>query len=132
MFPCTFEFLISATPYLQPTTLGVPLGRLGGKTPTDIDTAEESRLAALLHNSVYLQSIRRYHDKSVQERSFQLGDLVLRRIQNPIGLGKLKSPWEGLFLVSKVVGPGTYRLQMEDGQDIPNARHIEHLWKFYP
>jgi hypothetical protein len=31
---CTFEFLISATPYLQPTTSGVSLGGLDGKTLT--------------------------------------------------------------------------------------------------
>jgi hypothetical protein len=30
---CTFEFLTSATPYLQLTTSGVSLGGLGGKTP---------------------------------------------------------------------------------------------------
>ncbi|CAN6342512.1 unnamed protein product [Urochloa humidicola] len=98
----------------------------------DIDTAEEHRLAALLHNAVYLQSVRRFHDKSVQERSFQVGDLVLYRIQKLTGLRKLKSPWEGPFEVSQVVGPGTYRLKTDDGQDVPNAWHIEHLRKFYP
>jgi hypothetical protein len=33
--PCTFKFEISATPHLQPTTSGVTLGGLGGKTPTN-------------------------------------------------------------------------------------------------
>jgi hypothetical protein len=32
--PCTFEFQISVTPYLQSTILGVSLSGLGGKTPT--------------------------------------------------------------------------------------------------
>jgi hypothetical protein len=107
-------------------------GEIEQQRMVDIDTVEEQRLAALLHNSVYLQSVRRFHDKSVQERSLQVGDLVLRRIQRPTGSQKLKSPWEGPFLVSQVVGPGTYRLQDEDGKDIPNAWHIEHLRKFYP
>jgi hypothetical protein len=34
---CTFEFLISATPYLQTHHLGVSLGGRSGKTPTIID-----------------------------------------------------------------------------------------------
>ncbi|CAN6319238.1 unnamed protein product [Urochloa humidicola] len=98
----------------------------------DIDMAEEHRLVALLHNAVYLQNVRRFHDKSVQECSFQVGDLVLRRIQKSTGLRKLKSPLDGPFEVSQVVGPGTYRLKTDDGQDVPNAWHIEHLQKFYP
>jgi len=76
----------------------------------DVDTAEEAWLTTLLHNVVYLQGIHRYHDKHVHARSFQVGDLVLRRIQNPMGLLKLSSPWEGPFIVSKVVRPGTYHL----------------------
>jgi len=76
----------------------------------DIDTAQEARLAALRHNAIYLQGISRYHDKHVQARSFQVGDLILWRIQNPTGLRKLSSPWEGPFTVSKVVGPSTYHL----------------------
>ncbi|CAO2185678.1 unnamed protein product [Urochloa humidicola] len=107
-------------------------GEVEQQRMVDIDTAEEHRLAALLHNAVYLQSVRRFHDKSVHECSFQVGDLVLHRIQKPTGLRKLKSPWEGPFEVSQVVGPGTYRLKTDDGQDVPNAWHIEHLRKFYP
>jgi hypothetical protein len=45
------------------------------------------------------------------ECSFNIDDLVLRRIQNTEGLQNLSSPWEGPFLVSKVTGPGCYHLQ---------------------
>ncbi|CAO2163732.1 unnamed protein product [Urochloa humidicola] len=107
-------------------------GEIEQQRMIDIDTAEKWRLTAILQNTVYLQSVRRFHDKSVRERFFQVGDLVLHRIQKPTGLRKLKSPWEGPFQVSQVVGPGTYRLKMDDGQDVPNAWHIEHLRKFYP
>jgi len=31
----------------------------------DVDTTEEARLSALLHNAVYLQGIRKCHDKHV-------------------------------------------------------------------
>ena len=86
----------------------------------EVDIAEEARLAALLHNVAYLQGIRRFQDKHVKTRSFQIGDLVLRRIQNTAGHTKLTSPWDGPFIVSKVLKPGTYQLQIEDGDELPN------------
>jgi hypothetical protein len=63
----------------------------------DIDGLEEARCAALIQSARYLEGIRRYHDRNVKERSFNVGDLVLRRIQNMEGLHKLSSPWEGPF-----------------------------------
>jgi hypothetical protein len=48
----------------------------------DIDELEEARCAALVQTARYLEGIRRYHDRNFKERSFNVGDLVLRRIQN--------------------------------------------------
>jgi hypothetical protein len=58
----------------------------------DIDGLEEARCAALVQSARYLEGIRRYHDHNVKERSFNVGDLVLRRIQNTEGLHKINSP----------------------------------------
>jgi hypothetical protein len=76
----------------------------------DVDRLEEARCAALVQSSRYLEGIRRYHDRNVKECSSNVGDLVLRRIQNMEGLHKLSSPWEGPFTVSKVTEPGSYCL----------------------
>jgi hypothetical protein len=46
----------------------------------DIDSLEEARCAALIQSARYLEGIGRYHDRNVKERSFNIGDLVLRRI----------------------------------------------------
>jgi hypothetical protein len=46
----------------------------------DIDGLEEARCAALIQSTRYLDGIQRYHDRNVKERSFKIGDLVLRRI----------------------------------------------------
>jgi hypothetical protein len=67
----------------------------------------------------------------VKERSFNVGDLVLRRIQNTEGLHKLSSPWEGPFTVAKVIGPGSYRLQTLEGEDINNSWNVDQLCRFY-
>jgi hypothetical protein len=46
----------------------------------DIDGLEEARCAALVQSPRYLEGIRRYHDRNVKERFFNVGDLVLSRI----------------------------------------------------
>jgi hypothetical protein len=45
----------------------------------DINGLEEARCATLVQSARYLEGIRRYHDRNVKERSFNVGDLVLRR-----------------------------------------------------
>jgi hypothetical protein len=97
----------------------------------DIDGLEEARCAALVQSARYLESIRRYHDHNVKERSFNVCNLVLRHIQNMEGLHKLSSPWEGPFSISKVTGPGSYRFQTLEGDDISNSWNINQLCRFY-
>jgi hypothetical protein len=97
----------------------------------DIDDLKEARCIGLVHSARYLEGIRRYHDRNVKEHSFNVDDLVLRRIQNTKGLHKLSSPWEGPFSVSKVTGPGSYYLQTLEGDDISNSWNIDQLCLFY-
>jgi hypothetical protein len=98
----------------------------------DIDGLEEAHCAALVQSTRYLEGIRRYHDCNVKEHSFNVGDLVLRRIQNSEGLHKLSSPWEGPFTVAKVTGPGSYRFQTLEGEDISNSWNIDQLVEHRP
>jgi hypothetical protein len=44
----------------------------------DIDVLEEERLNVVIQSARYQQTLRRYHDKAVRHRSFEVGDLVLR------------------------------------------------------
>ena len=98
----------------------------------ELDSVEEARINALTQSARYLQGVRRYHDRNVQQRSFNIGDLVLRRIQDETGLHKLNSRWEGPFIVTKVTRPGSYRIADADGNEVSNSWNIEHLRKFYP
>jgi hypothetical protein len=56
-----------------------------------LDSAEEVKCNVLLQLVRYLQGIRHYHDRNIQERSFNVGDFVLHRIQDETGLHKLNS-----------------------------------------
>jgi hypothetical protein len=98
----------------------------------DLDNIEEHHVAALMRHTWYNQQLRRYHDHNVRERSFNVGDLVLRRIQRTKGMHKLSAPWEGPFIVMEVVSPSTYRLQWADSQGVPNVWNVEHLHRLYP
>jgi hypothetical protein len=97
----------------------------------DIDGLEEARCAALIQTARYLEGIRRYHDRNVKERSFNVGDLLLRRIQNMEELHKLSSPCEGPLSIAKVTGPGSYRLQTLEGDNVSNSWNIDQLCRFY-
>jgi transposase InsO family protein len=97
----------------------------------DIDGLEEARCAALVQSARYLEGIRRYHDRNIKEHSINVGDLVLRRIQNTERLHKVSSPWEGPFTVAKVTGPGSYRLQTLEGENVSNSWNIDQLCRFY-
>jgi hypothetical protein len=98
----------------------------------DVDVLEEERLNAVIQVARYQQTLRRYHDKVVRQRSFSVGDLVLRRILTGEGQHKLSPLWEGPFIVAEVTRPGSYRLTQMDGTEIGNSWNIEHLKKFYP
>jgi hypothetical protein len=98
----------------------------------DLDSIEQRRVAALMWHTRHKHQLHRYHDRNVCERSLNVGDLVLQRIQDTKGMHKLSAPWEGPFMVMEVVGPTTYYLQWADGQGILNVWNIEHLHRFYP
>jgi hypothetical protein len=63
-----------------------------------------------MRHTRYEQQLRRFHDRNIRERSFNVGNMVLRRIQSTKGMHKLSAPWEGPFIVMEVVSPSTYRL----------------------
>ena len=51
--------------------------------------------------------------------------------QKTNGCHKLLSPWECPFIITKVTGPGTYKLITEDGKEVNNTWHISQLRRFY-
>jgi hypothetical protein len=97
-----------------------------------LDEVEDARDVALLHSALYQQSLRRYHARRIRLRGFQVGDLVLRLRQDPRGRHKLTPPWEGPFIITKVLKARTYKLANDQGEVYSNAWNIEQLCRFYP
>jgi transposase InsO family protein len=96
----------------------------------DLDSLKEQRLTAVMRQAHHDQQLHRYHDRNVKETSFNVGDLVLRRIQKTDDMHKFSTPWEGSFIVTEVISPYTYCLQWGDGQGVPNPWNVEHLRQF--
>src|SRR3954467_13580606 len=73
-----------------------------------VDLLEEERKLALTRSAFCQQDLRRYHDRHVRARSFQEGDMVLPVKQTSDH--KLAPPWEGPFVVTRVLCDEAYRL----------------------
>ncbi|KAL0381905.1 UNVERIFIED_CONTAM: hypothetical protein Slati_4563500 [Sesamum latifolium] len=56
------------------------------------------------------------YNKRVKSRSFQVGDLVLRRVDALKPIGKLDPTWEGPYKVTSVIGKGAYELEDPEGR----------------
>ena len=92
-----------------------------------VDLAEEARELAAQRSAIYQQNLRRYHSRRVRHRSFKEGDLVLRLKQQREH--KLSPPWEGPFVVSKVLLNGSYYLvdirELKDRPDYSKKRKTD-------
>ncbi|GAA0152384.1 hypothetical protein LIER_10879 [Lithospermum erythrorhizon] len=71
--------------------------------------------------------------RTAGSRQFLVGDLVLRARQtSPHGKsGKLESPWEGPYIVWRIVGPVKYELETLEGRQVPRSWNASHLRKYY-
>ena len=97
-----------------------------------MDQLDEARDIALLCSAKYQQALHRYHSHRVWGRAFNVGDLVLCLVQSNKKRHKLYPPWEGPYVVTEVLRPGTYKLKTIDGEVFVNAWNIEQLRHFYP
>ena len=68
-----------------------------------VDSLEEEHLVSCVWTAKYLESIRRYYNRNVNDRFFMVRDLVLRKKQKTDMIHKLSSHWEGLFIVKAVI-----------------------------
>ena len=98
----------------------------------DATLFEEDRLRAAMRGARYQQALHRYHSRRVHARSFEEGDLVLRRVQSAKNSNKLTPKWEGPYRVIRVTRPAAVRLETKDAILVSNSWNIEHLRKFYP
>ena len=100
----------------------------------NLDLLEEKREHAIKSVEDYHKKTTKYYDQRVRPRSFRFGDLVLKKLlparKDPTH-GKLGPNWEGPYVVSRIVRPRNYELQIEEGKTLPHSWNAEHLRSFY-
>ena len=82
----------------------------------------------------YQQQLKKGYNKNVQLRSFQRGDLVLRKVlgntKNPND-GKLGLNQEGQYRVRSVTGLGVYHLDDLNSITLPCPQNVSNLQKYF-
>ncbi|XP_012839109.1 PREDICTED: uncharacterized protein LOC105959536 [Erythranthe guttata] len=98
---------------------------------TQLDEVFDLREAAYLHMERSKNLIKARYDQGVRPRSFQIGDLVLRRADALKHTGKLEANWEGPYMVTKCLAGGGYELADVEGKPLPRAWNVIHLKRFF-
>ena len=100
----------------------------------NLDLVDEAREMANIRNAEYKRRMAKHYNSRVKPRPLQLGDLVLKKVilaTKDSREGKLGPNWEGPYLITEVVRPGTYRIQDLEGKVLPHPWNAEHLKKYY-
>ncbi|XP_020963343.1 uncharacterized protein LOC110264980 [Arachis ipaensis] len=99
----------------------------------ELDLVEEDRDVFAIKQRARKRYLERRHNKRVVHRSFNNGDLVLRRTEDarkPPAHGKLAANWEGPFRVLQNLGKGAYKLETLRGEQLPGTWNISSLRKY--
>jgi hypothetical protein len=102
----------------------------------NIDELFESRLDALWEIEKDKLWVAKAYNKKVPEKSFQLGDLVLKTIL-PVGskdnrFGKWSPGWEGPYKVPGIVPGNANFVETMEGRELPKSLNGKYLKKYYP
>ena len=100
----------------------------------NLDLLDEKREQVLRRTEDYQSKTAKYYNQKVKPKSYMPGDLVLKKLlparKNPAH-GKLGPNWEGPYIISRVIRPSNYELQIEEGKILQHAWNAEHLKRFY-
>jgi hypothetical protein len=105
--------------YGSPKVRGYDEGANQRACEDSLDQLDEARTVALMHSARYQQALRGYQAWKVRRRDFSEGGLVLRLRQDNRVCHKLSPPWEGPYIVVKVLKPGTYKLPTKMEKNSP-------------
>ncbi|KAL2248297.1 UNVERIFIED_CONTAM: hypothetical protein Sindi_2682000 [Sesamum indicum] len=93
-----------------------------------IEEKREVTYAKMLHHKGLMM---KSYNKKLRPRQFQVGDLVLKKVEVSKHVGKLDPGWERSYKVTEIKRRGTYRLQDMEGRDLPRPWNVQNLKKFY-
>ncbi|KAK4732895.1 hypothetical protein R3W88_025883 [Solanum pinnatisectum] len=94
---------------------------------------DEKRMVAVCHGQLYRQRMIRAFHKKVRARTFEVGQLVLKRIfpHQDEYKGKFSPNWQGPYLVRKVLPGGALILSEMDGIEWPKPINSDAVKRYY-
>jgi hypothetical protein len=104
------------------------------KMKLDLEMLEEIRKESRVRQEAAKRQAARRFNKKVIPRTFQQGDLVLRRADRPRRRaqdGKVATNWDDPYRIRENVGKGAYRLEELDDCHLPNTWNATHLRCFF-
>ena len=93
----------------------------------ELDLVKEERAKASVRLMAYRQQMKQNYNRRVIPRSFQVGDLVWKKVK-PVGdVGKLEAPWVGPFKIIEKLRSGAYYFEDEDERQLDRPWSANHL-----
>ncbi|XP_075479421.1 uncharacterized protein LOC142520304 [Primulina tabacum] len=97
----------------------------------ELDLIEEKRNRAFIRMEAYRNRVMKSYNKKVRIRNFQVGDLVMKKV-NPAGeVGKLEARWEGPYKITRRVNSGSFYLEDAQGRPLKRPWNAFNLKKYY-
>ena len=98
----------------------------------DKDLIEINVLEAVKNLDKYQQETRKWRDRKIIRKEIQEGDLVIKKKKNWENPRKLQEAWEGPYIVTKNLRPGSSHLANQLGNELPYTWNADNLRKYYP
>uniref|UniRef100_A0A2N9HF55 Uncharacterized protein n=1 Tax=Fagus sylvatica TaxID=28930 RepID=A0A2N9HF55_FAGSY len=149
---CAYRTSVGATPYslvygmeaVLPIEVEIPSLRILSQTQLDeaewaqacyeqLNFIDEKRLAALCHGQLYQRRIKRAYNKKARSRTFQPGDLVLKKKNTALSdsRGKFAPSYEGPYVVKKAFSEGAIILADMDGEEFRSPINSDSVIKYH-
>ena len=113
---------------------GIPEEANAKAVTKDLDMANELYKAAAMHIVSYQQRLVNLYNRRIKSRTFQDGDLVLRKafenMANPT-VENFQPNWEGPYTIVRVGATRSYALNKLDGTLVPKMWNATHLKRYY-
>ena len=89
----------------------------------------ENRTQAYENAILFKENIKRWHDKRIQKREFNVGDhVLLYNSRLRFFAGKLLSKWEGPYVIEEVYHSSAIKINNAEGTNpkVVNGQRIKH------
>ncbi|XP_042423454.1 uncharacterized protein LOC122011084 [Zingiber officinale] len=93
----------------------------------EMDLVDKTRAKAVIRLMAYRQRMKQNYNRRIIPKSFQVGDLIWKKVK-PVGdMTKLGAPWAGPFKIVEKLRSGAYYLEDEDGRKLVRPWTASHL-----